>query len=93
MFTKKCEKVCEKRLTFCDRFSILTKRSRERVKNWKVTSSEAEGFRKVAEKKCLTSSAECAKLNKLLPRGKPRNAANCVPCKLNNVKTNLKHQI
>ena len=50
MFTKKCEKVCEKRLTFCDRFSILTKRSREQVKNWKVTGSEAESFRKVAEK-------------------------------------------
>ena len=49
-FVKFFKKVCEKRLTFCDGFSILTKRSREQAKNWNAAESEAESFQKVAEK-------------------------------------------
>ena len=47
---KKVRENCKKSLTNGGGFSILTKRSRERVKNWKANGSEAEGFRKVAEK-------------------------------------------
>ena len=47
---KKTRKKAKKSLTNGGGFSILTKRSRERVKNWKANGSEAEGFRKVAEK-------------------------------------------